>query len=184
MGQNVTVSGRVVNAASFSGGFRFTLDDGAGRITLLLWHNVYDDCWDAPELNLGAMVRASGEIGQYEGDLQIVPDFGGDVKVTTPGGPLAPQRDIGALGNHVGERVTISGAIIRVEGTGSGVKLFVGDDTGEVAVFIWQNILERIPNNTALGDPGTAVQVTGHVQTYRGNREVAPTLPYDVVVSP
>lgn len=184
MGQEVTVSGRVVATASFSSGFRFTLDDGNGRITLLLWHNIYDDCWDAPELNMGATVRATGQIGQYEGNLQIVPNFGGDVRVMAPGSALAPQRDIAALGNHVDERVTISGSIIRVEGVGSGVKLFVGDDTGEVAVFIWQNVLDRVPNNTALGTPGTAVRVTGWVQTYRSNREVAPVLPYDVVVSP
>ncbi|HID54240.1 MAG TPA: hypothetical protein EYP41_19650, partial [Anaerolineae bacterium] len=90
MGQEVTASGRVTAVSSFPGGFKFILDDGHGRITLLMWHDVYDEAWDAPQLNVGATVQATGEVGEFEGELQIVPNFGGDVKVITPGTPFAP----------------------------------------------------------------------------------------------
>ncbi|MBE2197233.1 MAG: hypothetical protein IAE79_01405, partial [Anaerolinea sp.] len=175
---------RVTAAASFANGFKFTLDDGQGQVTLLMWHNVYDNCWAAPELNIGATVRATGLVGQFEGEWQIVPNFGGDVKVLNATTSRPPQRSIADLGEHVGERVTIRGQILRTESLSSGVKLFVADDSGEVVVFVWQNILERIPNNTALGVPGTEVQVVGEVRLFRSNREVVPTLPYDVQVQP
>ncbi|RLC78002.1 MAG: hypothetical protein DRI81_07630 [Chloroflexi bacterium] len=182
-GEEVTVEGAVVGTASFQAGFKFTLDDGTGQITLLMWHNVYDDCWDAAEINLGAKVRASGEIGQYEGELQIEPDFGGDVKAITGAAASAPQREIGSLsGGDEGQRVMIEGEIIRVEGRGSWAKVFVGDGSGEVMVFIYQNVLDRIPNNTALGTSGSRVRVVGTIELYKGNLEVVPTLPYDVVV--
>ncbi len=54
----------------------------------------------------------------------------------------------------------------------------------EVLVFIYQNILDRIPNNTALGTPGSRVRVVGVVELYKGDLEVVPVLPYDVVVLP
>jgi DNA/RNA endonuclease YhcR with UshA esterase domain len=181
-GDKVTVSARVVDTASFSQGFKFTLDDGTGQIVLLMWHNLYDDCWDAPQLNIGAMVRATGEIGEFEGERQIEPAFGGDVKVTTPGSPFAPQQQMGTVGAYLGRRITIVGQILRVEGTSSGVKIFVGDDTGETVVFLWTNILERIAANRALGTPGTRVRVAGLVQEYRSNLQVVPALPYDVEV--
>jgi RecJ-like exonuclease len=184
MGQEVTINGTVVRTASFSGGFKFTLSDGTGEVVLLMWHNVYDDCWDAPTLNRGAMVRATGEVGTFEGELQIVPDFGGDVKVTAVGGPFAPARNIGELGNHLGQLVQITGQITRLESTGSGPKIFVSDDTGEIVVFVWSNILARVPNNVALGVPGTRVRVVGVVQEYNSNREVVPALPYDIEVLP
>ena len=174
--------GQVVDTASFSQGFKFTLDDATGQISLLLWHNVYDDCWDAPQLNIGATIRATGQIGDYEGVLQIEPDFGGDVKVLSSGGPIAPQQEIGSVSAYLGQRVTIIGQVLRVEGTGSGAKIFVGDDTGETLVFIWNNILERIPDNQALGTPGTRVRVLGLVQVYRNNLQVVPALPIDVKV--
>ncbi|MCP4361935.1 MAG: hypothetical protein GY796_28315, partial [Chloroflexi bacterium] len=182
MGEEIAIFGRVTAASSFSSGFKFTVDDGNGRVTLLMWSDVYDNCWDAPQLNVGATVQVTGEIGEYEGELQIAPDFGGDVKVITPGVASAPQRNIGDLGAHIDEQVTITGSIIRVEGTSAGAKLFIGDETGEVLIFVWQNILDRVPDNTSLGIPGTKVRVTGRVQIYRSNQEIIPVLPYDIEV--
>ena len=182
MGEEVTVIGRVTAVSSFAGGYTFRLNDENGRLTLLMWNNVYDDCWDAPQLNIGATVQATGEIGEYEGEMQIAPNFGGDVKVTIAGAASALAYPIGELGNHIDERVTVTGSVVRVEGAGSGTKIFIADDTGEVLIFIWQNTLDRVPHNTALGGAGTRVRVTGVVQLYRSNREIVPVLPYDVVV--
>ncbi|MFL7792923.1 MAG: OB-fold nucleic acid binding domain-containing protein [Anaerolineae bacterium] len=182
-GEEVTVEADVVGAASFSDGFKFTLDDGTGRITLLMWRNFYDDCWDAPQINLGARVRATGEVGEYEGKLQIGPSFGGDVEVIEGAAPWATPRDIGSLsGGDAGQRVMIEGHVIRVEGSEGWAKIFVGDDTGEVVVFIWSNVLARIPSNTKLGVEGTQVRVVGTLEVYESNLEVVPALPYDVVV--
>ncbi|MFQ6102158.1 MAG: OB-fold nucleic acid binding domain-containing protein [Anaerolineae bacterium] len=182
-GEEVTVEGTVVGTASFSAGFKFTLDDGTGQITLLMWHNVYDDCWDAPEINLGARVRAAGKVGQYEGELQIEPGFGGDVKAIEPAAVWATPREIGSLtSDDEGQRVMIEGEVIRVEGFSSAAQVFLNDGTGDALVFIWRTILDRIPDNTALGTPGSRVRVVGTVEIYKGALEVVPTLPYDVVV--
>jgi DNA/RNA endonuclease YhcR with UshA esterase domain len=182
-GEEVTVEGTVAGAESFSSGFKFTLDDGSGQIVLLMWHEVYDDCWDAARINLGAQVRATGQVGQYEGQLQIQPDFGGDVQAVEGAAPWPIRREIGSLsGADAGQRVMIEGTVVRVEGLESAVKVFVGDGSGEVVVFVWRNVLNRISSNTALGTPGSRVRIVGTVEVYRGNLEVTPTLPNDVVV--
>ncbi|MBN1810904.1 MAG: hypothetical protein JXA14_03625 [Anaerolineae bacterium] len=183
IGEEVTVEGEVIGAESFSAGFKFTLDDGTGQVVLLMWHDVYDDCWDAPEINLGARVRAAGEINEYAGALQIEPGFGGDVKAIEGVAPWVAMRDIGSLsGSDEGQRVMIEGRVIRVEGGSSWVKVSVGDDTGEVVVFIWRNVLDRIPNSTGLGVEGTRVRVVGALEIYSSNLQVSPALPYDVMV--
>jgi len=182
-GEVVTVEGTVVGAASFSAGFKFTLDDGTGQMTLLMWHNVYDDCWDAAKINLGATVRATGEIGQYEGELQITPHLGGEVKAIQGAAASATPREIGSLtGGDEGQRVMVEGEIVRVEGLSSAVKVFVSDGSGEILVFLWRTVLDRIPANVALGTPGSRLRVVGVIELYQGNLEVVPTLPYDVVV--
>jgi DNA/RNA endonuclease YhcR with UshA esterase domain len=183
VGEEVTVEADVVGTESFQAGFKFTLDDGTGRITLLMWHDVYDDCWDAPEINLGARVRATGEISEYAGALQIEPGFGGDVKALEAAAPWATLREIGSLsGSDEGQRVMVEGRVIRAEGGGTWTKVFIGDETGEIVVFIYENILARISNNTALGVEGTRVRVVGTVDIYDYNLELVPALPYDVVV--
>ena len=123
------------------------------------------------------------EVGEYEGKLQIGPSFGGDVEVIEGAAPWATPRDIGSLsGGDAGQRVMIEGHVIRVEGSEGWAKIFVGDDTGEVVVFIWSNVLARIPSNTKLGVEGTQVRVVGTLEVYESNLEVVPALPYDVVV--
>jgi uncharacterized protein YdeI (BOF family) len=182
-GEEVTVEGAVVGTASFSAGFKFTLDDGTGLIVLLMWHNVYDDCWDAAEINLDAEVRATGQVAEYEGELQIQPDFGGDVKAVEGATAGAAPREIGTLtGDDEGQRVMVEGQVVRVEGLGDAVKSFVRDDTGEIVVFMWRAVLDRVANSAGLGTPGSLVRIVGTVQVYRGNLEIVPTLPVDVTV--
>lgn len=186
MDEEVTVIGKVTATASFSQGFRFTLDDGSGKVTLLMWHNVYDDCYAAPQLNIGAEVRATGKVGEYQGELQVVPRFGSQVKVQRAGGAFATPISINAARDYMGQVVQVTGEIGNVSGTNSAVTLSVFDETGAVPVFIWRTILDRVPKaNPALGTVGTRVRVVGVVQEYRGNLQIAPTLPYDVeVLSP
>lgn len=178
------ISGAVVDTASFSQGFKLTVDDGTGQIILLMWHDLYDDCWDAPYLNLGAQLTVKGDISWYEGQLQIEPAHGGDVKLLAAGSWSPPQYPIGRLGEVVGQRALIAGEIVRAEASGGGVNLFVTDESGEIAAYIWDNVLTRIPGNSALGAPGTRVRISGTVQLYRDNLEIVPSLPYDVEIVP
>lgn len=183
IGTDVTVEGSVVEATSFSHGFRYTLEDATGRVMLVLWHEVYDDCWDAAQINLGAEVRASGRLSQYEGQLELVPSAGADVKALRGAAARAVPQQIGSLeGGDAGQRVTVEGQVLRVEGFESAVKVFVSDDSGEIGVYIWRNVLDRIARNAGLGTPGSRVRVAGVVETYRSNLELHPQLPADVTV--
>jgi len=183
MGEEVTIEGRVIATASFSKGFKFTLDDGTGQVVLLMWLNVYDDCWDARKINLGARVRATGTAQTYEGQLQIAPQWGRQVKGLQPAAPPAPARqtDSCTAAAH-GQRVMIEGTVTRIEKGESNVRLFVNDGSGEMLVLLWPNIYDRIPNRERLDTPGTPVQVVGEVKIYKGTLEVIPVLPHDVVV--
>ena len=183
MGEEVTIEGRVIATASFSKGFKFTLDDGTGQVVLLMWLNVYDDCRDAQRINLGARVRATGTVQTYEGRLQIAPQWGRQVKALQAAAPSAPARQIASITQaDEGQRVLIEGAVARIEKGESNARLFVNDGSGEILVLLWPNIYERIPDRERLDVPGTSVQVVGVVQIYKGTLEVVPALPHDVVV--
>lgn len=187
IGRELTVEGTVVEVTSFSAGFKLTLDDGQGRIVLLMWHDVYDDCWDRSQINLGALVRAQGEVTQYEGTLQIEPGAGADVKVIQSAKAQAPLREIGSIsGADEGQRVMIEGEVVRTEGLPGAVKVFLRNDeggsVGEIVVFVWRNVLDRVADNRGLGTPGSRVRVVGQVQVYRSNLELVPALPNDVMV--
>jgi DNA/RNA endonuclease YhcR with UshA esterase domain len=185
IGETLTVCGQVVRTASFSTGFKFTLDDGTGQIVLLLWQDVYDDVADIAGLNVGATVLVVGKVGQYNGELQITPLEASDVKITAASGrPVAPRREIGSLSpTDVGTLVEIEGDVNHVEGFSSGLRVFVTDGTGQVQLLLWQNVADRVPGREQLL-VGARVKAVGQVEEYKGTLQVVPHLPVDVQVLP
>ena len=83
VGQRITVEGRVVEVRPFSQGIKYLLDDGSGRLTLLLWQSVLDDLPGRECMALGSLVRATGRVSAYQGALELAPGIGRDV-ICTP----------------------------------------------------------------------------------------------------
>ncbi len=187
VGEIVTVRGTVVDAVSFSDGFKLTLDDGHGKIVLLMWHDAYDACSDRSQIGVGATLWATGEVSQYEGQLQIEPRSGGDVRVEDAVDVRAARRKIGSISAaDEGQWVMVEGEVVRAESMSSAVKVFLADDESAaqdgILVFIWHNVLDRIAENAALSVSGSRVRVVGRLQVYQGNLEIVPALPSDVTV--
>ncbi len=180
VGETVTVEGEVVGVESFSGGFKFTLDDGTGQVVLVTWLSAYDGLADPAGLNLGAQVQATGEMDEYEGQLQVVPASGTDVTVLAPGAAEVPLREIGSLtGGDVGSLIAVEGEVTRTEPFSNGYRAWVNDGSGEVMVLLWDNVYQRVPNADGLV-VGTRLWAAGIVEEYEGTLEVVPRLPYDV----
>lgn len=184
LGKKATIAGQVTETASFSGGFKFALDDGTDQITFIMWHNIYDTHPDAVRLNVGAEARVTGWITEYKGVIQIEPQTADAVTLISQPASIPPVRSIEELANYMGQRITIVGTVVSADETRSGARLFVSDENGTALVFIWPNILERIPNIQLLGKPGTPVRIVGIVQMYQGDLELLPALPYDVEITP
>lgn len=182
-GATYTLHGQVTKAANFAGGFKLTLDDGSGQIALVLWNEVYDAVANVAALNIGAQALVTGQIGEYEGELQVTPAVASDVTVEIAGsGPQAPRREIGTLSTaDVGALVEIEGSVSRVEEFSSGLRVFVADGTGEVQLLLWQNIADRVPNGERLVAQ-SRLRAIGEVAEYKGTLQIVPRLPFDVEV--
>lgn len=78
-GEWVTVEGTIATVTPFSQGIKYVLDDGSGHITLLLWQNVLDTVKEREGLAPGSVVRVTGKVDEYRGELEIVPGTGADL---------------------------------------------------------------------------------------------------------
>ena len=183
VGQTATVEGVVVEVASFASGFRFVLDDGGGRVVLLLWLPVYDTLPVPGQLDLGARVRATGVVGEYDGALQLSPPTGSAVAVLMPAAPPAAPCEMGVLSAaDAGSLTTVEGAITAMEPFSAGWRITLSDGTGVVTLLVWDNIARRV----AVWDQLTAgawVRAAGIVELYRGALQVVPRLPHDVTMA-
>ena len=185
VGQVVAVRGQVIAAASFSAGFRFTLNDGSGSIALVLFDGIYREVSNRSTLNLGAQVAVEATIVEFNGAFELQPATGRAVTIEQPGSStIVKTRAVNTLtASDIGSLAAVVGDVLRVEGFSAGVSVFVNDGTGELRVVIFNNVLNYVPDAPSL-QAGAKLRVTGRVDLFNDALELVPALGYDVVINP
>lgn len=172
-GRVVVLRGVLGPAEPFSKGVKYPLDDGTGTITLLLWDNMVQE---APSsLGPGAEVRVAGQVQEYRGMLEIIPPRGSDLEVLgfrpLPTPTLTPIGSITA--DDRGRILTVEGVLSEGEVFSKGRRFPLRDESGEIVLLLWQNVLEAFPQAERL-TAGVRVRITGRIDVYRDALEIIP----------
>jgi DNA/RNA endonuclease YhcR with UshA esterase domain len=169
----IAVRGTVTQVDPFSQGVKLTMDDGSDSLTLLLWQDIYDELRYGPNLAVGAEVRALGELSEYRGELELIPDLAEDVQMLA----AAPEPAITPIGGlttaDVGRILTLAGTLGEPQTFSRGVKFPLSDGSGSITLLLWEEVYEAIPDVDLLV-PGTEVDVTGEIDAYQGDLEIIP----------
>lgn len=177
-GRQVLTRGTVTQVDHFSAGLKLTLDDGTGEITLLLWQDVYDAIPDGRDLQVGAQVQARGELSEYRGELELIPEAPADVTVLATARPSpTPQVEIQAIGDvttaDVGRTLRLGGTLGDPTTFSQGIKFPLSDESGTITLLLWENVYAAIPDADRL-QSGARVEVVGRIDEYRGELEIVP----------
>ena len=176
------VQGQVTAVESFSSGFKFTLQDDSGSLTLVLNEAVYKNIPGLDGLRSGAQVAAFGFAEIFRGQLEIQPVEADDVTLLAPGHPAGNPVAINTLGlTQIGQTLTIAGRITAVDKFSKGQRLTLDDGTGAITVLLWDNVLAYVPSAEKL-KADQSVTVTGRLDQYQGALEIAPQIGFDVEV--
>jgi DNA/RNA endonuclease YhcR with UshA esterase domain len=182
VGSLCVVQGVISQVSTFSAGMRCLLDDGSGTATLLLWQDVYDSLGERDALAQGATVRAVGEVSEYQGELEIVPELGSDVAVVAKAERIVVEQPMGELGlDDVGQTVSIEGVLQSLRTFSAGVKGNLDDGTGTVTLVLWQEVYDGLASPALLA-PGAVLRVEGEVSEYKGELEIVPQAAADVAL--
>ena len=182
VGRMVQVEGQIVEVSPFSAGVKFSLDDGTGTVTLLLWQDLYEALSARSAFDEGATVRALGEVSEYRGGLEIVPELPADVTLLAAAERTVTGRQLGELSAaDVGRTVQVEGVLQSLRTFSAGVKGVLDDGTGQVTLLLWQDVYDGLDEPEAL-TPGAVLRVVGEVSEYRGELEIAPQVAADVAV--
>jgi DNA/RNA endonuclease YhcR with UshA esterase domain len=130
----------------------------------------------------GQSLEVVGAVDLYRDTPQIVPTSARDVFLLPELVPVASRSSIGDLGaGDVSRFVAVQGTVTELASSSTWVKFTLDDGTGEVAVFLWQDVAQALPNPEALV-VGARLQVVGEVSLYRGELEVVPERAQDLMV--
>ena len=173
-GDLVVVTGTVTGIHPFSAGVRCTLDDGSGAVTLLLWQDLYASLADSQALVEGTQLRVLGELAEYRGELEILPELPSDVTVLAAAAPAVVERRLAEITTgDVDHKVVIQGLLTSLQPFSAGVKGTLDDGTGTATLLLWQEVYDSLPDPASLV-PGAMLRVEGVVDEYQGELEVVP----------
>ena len=182
VGQMVSIEGQIAEVRPFSAGVKYTIEDGSGRITLLLWQDVDRAVAGREALIVGSKIAAQGLVSEYQGELEVVPELALDVQIVQAREVTYTPVDIGAItAEDVGAQVRIQGQIAQVTPFSAGVKYTVRDGTGEITLLLWSDVAEAVPRREDL-IAGAEISARGKVSEYHGELEIIPAAGTDVTV--
>jgi DNA/RNA endonuclease YhcR with UshA esterase domain len=167
VGQLAVVRGIVAGVDPFSAGVKATLDDATGAIVVLLWQSVYAGMNDG--LEIGAQIQVQGEVSEYQGQLELIPELAEDVQVLAPVTSPNPMPVGELTAADVGRRVTLRGTLGPPDPFSAGVKFTLDDGTGQITLLFWSDEYERAPDGLGAG---AQVIATGEVAEYQGELEL------------
>ncbi len=180
-GELVALEGLITAVEPFAAGVKLTLDDGSGRVTVVLWQDACEQLADPAALAAGAEVRVMGEVSVYWGQLELLIARPVDVAVlaSVSTGPL---EAIGALTvERLGERVTVEGQVVAVESFSGGLRLALDDGSGQVELLLWDGVYDQLAGAEGLGE-GAWLRAGGRLDEYAGRLQLAPQTGAEVMV--
>jgi DNA/RNA endonuclease YhcR with UshA esterase domain len=183
VGRLIAVEGTILRVSTFSAGVKCLLDDGSGTATLLLWQDLYDALPGREALVRGATVRSVGQVAEYGGELEIVPELPADLALLAAAEPAVIRRQVGQVtAEDVGRTVALEGELTSLETFSAGVRGRLDDGTGTITLLLWQEMYNALEEPAALAI-GARLSVLGEVDEYRGELEIVPQAASDLSVA-
>jgi DNA/RNA endonuclease YhcR with UshA esterase domain len=170
----------IANLTYFSRGIRYTLTDPTGSIVLLLWQDLLEEVPDRYDLFPGSQVKITGEIDEYQGELEIMPRRAADVAVVSHGerAPIEQRMADNITPSDEGRIFVVQGTVARTDSR-QWLKLWLDDGTGQILIYVPERAVAYLPAGVG---PGARLRVTGEVDIYQGEIEIIPLAGVDVEV--
>jgi DNA/RNA endonuclease YhcR with UshA esterase domain len=159
-----------------------TLRDESGEIELAVTEIVTALDGGLPALAVGQALEVAAPVSLYKDTPQLSLARAADLVLLSESLSIAPQLSIAQVDGALVERwVSLSGSVTEVAPFSAGVKYMLDDGSGQITLLLWQSIYEQLADPGAL-DVGASLRVLGAVAEYRGEMEIVPELPDDVLV--
>ncbi len=178
LGERVRVVGQVRRIRDVSGRLRIlTLraEQSTADVVIALAHPLLGQL---DEIGLGSWIAASGGVGEFRDQKQLLVSRAADI---TPTQPNPATRAIASLSRRsAGQWVAVSGTVSDLEPFSSGMRVSIRDASGEsLPVVFFDALWDTLPFSLTLqvGDPLSA---QGTLNLYRGRLELMPEMREDV----
>jgi DNA/RNA endonuclease YhcR with UshA esterase domain len=179
LGERACTRGQVRRLRDVSESLRIvTLRDGSAEADMLLPLGLQPLFGDAPELEVGEWISASGAVGEYRGQRQLLPVRAADI---VPAFGQQPDiRPISALNRDLlGQWVAVRGQVDKLRPVNGGMLIDLREHEDAITVVMFDAWF-GVPFSETL-DIGDMLVAQGELVDYHGKLEIQPELSVDVV---
>lgn len=160
-----------------------TLGDAGGEMDVAINADIEKLFGALPPVQLGDTVKVQGIVTYFRDAPQLFLRHPRDFQKLENENTAATTNKIGELDSaRVNQRVQVSGNVTRVSKFSQGVRATLQDDSGEIVLVLWQDVIDEIPNAAEL-QKGAQVSALGKLTEYRGELEIVPNRASDVKIS-
>ncbi len=190
-GKYAQVEGTIIFVKSIKGGILVGITDGTGKMTFPIWDRILETVPDADKIVKGNKISFVGKVKEYKGRLEVVPEYGPGIKVVvvnTGAQTSSEQKKSETVKTYkiseitkdlIGEKVKVSGEIIRVKKIKGGHLIEIDDGTGKIKVVIWDKVWRHIKSAGYIVE-GNTLHLIGKVKEYKWTLEIVPSWGEDV----
>lgn len=174
VGLNAKTSGRIINIKTHPDGHLFlkVKDDSGGVISAPIFASLNSKLEEKIELT--DYIQLKGEIKNYRGDLEILPNNVEDIKIVHS----APTDISRITGRWLGNPVKIRGTVVEKEKlVGGGFELILARKKDNLKIYIPESKAKK----DKLDDVNLTniIQTAGTVQKYKGKLEIKVNDPHN-----
>ena len=174
-GQKATVAGTVVR--SYNSGKVVFLnfdEDWRGKFSVVIFASDFDKFPQPPEtLYLHKRIHATGKIKSYKGAPEMIVESPNQIEIIDDAAATASAPPTGTVawqdaGAYVGQKVTVSGRIVRTKEAGKITFLNFGKKKGTFVAVVRAEDYGQFPGPPAKLYRGKNVWITGEITLYKG----------------
>jgi len=171
-GQQQTITGTILDRSMSKGHVFLKVKDTTGTISVPIFK---DKAIDATEMSVGQKIAVTGEVNEYQGKIEIIPQAPKDLVV------METKESERLTNDDIGQTKTISAEIVSKYVHPKGhIFLTVESENGQSLKVPLFSTLQ--PDATSYPVHATAI-ITGKVTEYKGELELVPETLGDVEVT-
>ncbi|MEN3045651.1 MAG: OB-fold nucleic acid binding domain-containing protein [Candidatus Hydrothermales bacterium] len=173
--ETTKIKGEVLEGSTFKKSIKLKIKTEEGIEEVLLWKSLLEKKYKNEIIKIltGSMIEFEVYEREYKGKKEKNVS---SLRVISYPEKVTKISDI--LNRNIGEFLKTEGKVEEIKEFEKGTRVIIKDETGELIVWIWKDIWDKVKGTFGEGD---SIRVIGELKEFRGKKEIIPRVHYDII---
>ncbi|MEN3044947.1 MAG: OB-fold nucleic acid binding domain-containing protein [Candidatus Hydrothermales bacterium] len=173
--ETTRIKGEVLQGTTFKKSIKLKIKTEEGIEEILLWKSLLEKKYknEIVKIITGSIIEFEVYEREYKGKKE---KNARSLKVISY--PEKATKISEVLNRNIGEFLKTEGKVENITEFKKGTRVIIKDETGELIVWIWKDIWDKVKGTFGEGDN---IKVIGELKEFKGKKEIIPRIYYDII---